>query len=82
MNRAMLLLWKRAGMETAIVDAFDTELHKIARGERPDLEELTAKVEDGEEIDESSLTEEQLHIVKSVRVILGHTLYSDSWLET
>ncbi len=82
MNQAMMLIWKRAGMGSAIVDTFDTDLHKICRGERPDLEELVAKVEDGESIDDSTLSEDQLKIVKSARVIFGHTLYSDSWLET
>ncbi|MBZ4660282.1 methyltetrahydrofolate--corrinoid iron-sulfur protein Co-methyltransferase [Desulfacinum infernum DSM 9756] len=81
LNQVMLILWKRWGMQSAIVDTFDYELHKIARGERPELEALVAKVEDGEEIDMASLTKEEQDFVKTARVILGHTLYSDSWLE-
>lgn len=81
LNQVMLILWKRWGMQSAIVDTFDTELHKIARGQRPELEALVAKVEDGEEIDMASLTKEERDFVKTARVILGHTLYSDSWLE-
>jgi len=81
LNQVMLILWKRWGMKSAIVDTFDTELHKIARGQRPELEALVAKVEDGEEIDMASLTKEERDFVKTARVILGHTLYSDSWLE-
>ncbi len=81
LNQVMLILWKRWGMESAIVDCFDYELHKIARGERPELEAVVAKVEDGEEIDMDSLSKEEQDFVKTARVILGHTLYSDSWLE-
>ncbi|MBC7359652.1 MAG: dihydropteroate synthase [Desulfacinum sp.] len=81
LNQVMLILWKRWGMQSAIVDTFDYELHKIARGERPELEALVAKVEDGEEIDMASLSKEEQDFVKTARVILGHTLYSDSWLE-
>jgi 5-methyltetrahydrofolate corrinoid/iron sulfur protein methyltransferase len=68
-------------MQSAIVDCFDKELHAIARGQRPELEALVHKVEDGEPIDMSSLTKEEQDYVKTARVILGHTLYSDSWLE-
>jgi 5-methyltetrahydrofolate corrinoid/iron sulfur protein methyltransferase len=56
-------------------------LISIARGERPDVVELIHKVMDGEEIDTGSLTKEMQDYVKTARVILGHTLFSDSWLE-
>ncbi|MEJ5301466.1 MAG: dihydropteroate synthase [Thermodesulforhabdaceae bacterium] len=81
LNQVMLILWKRWGMQSAIVDCFDKDLHAIARGKRPELEALVYKVEDGEPIDMSSLTKEEQDYVKTARVILGHTLYSDSWLE-
>ncbi len=81
LNRVMLILWKRWNMKSAIVDCFDKELHAIARGERPELEALVHKVEDGEPIDMDSLTKEERDYVKTAKVILGHTLYSDSWLE-
>ncbi|MGD9505713.1 MAG: dihydropteroate synthase [Syntrophobacteraceae bacterium] len=81
LNQVMLIIWKRHGLFSAIVDCFDTQLHKIARGERPELEALVAKVEDGEPIDMSSLTKEEVDYVKTAKVILGQTLFSDSWLE-
>lgn len=81
LNHVMLILLKRHGMHSAIVDTFDTVLHDIARGRRPELEALVHKVEDGEPIDTASLDKEELDYVKTARVILGHTLYSDSWLE-
>jgi Methionine synthase I, cobalamin-binding domain len=81
LNQVMLIIWKRWGMQSAIVDCFDKDLHAIARGKHPELEALVYKVEDGEPIDMSSLTKEEQDYVKTARVILGHTLYSDSWLE-
>ena len=81
LNQVMLIILKRHGMHSAIVDTFDKQLHEIARGKRPELEALIAKVEDGEAIDMASLTKEEVGYVKTAKVILGHTLYSDSWLE-
>jgi 5-methyltetrahydrofolate corrinoid/iron sulfur protein methyltransferase len=81
LNQVMLIILKRHGLYSAIVDCFDTDLHKIARGERPELEALVHKVEDGEPIDMSALTKEESNYVKTAKVILGHNLFSDSWLE-
>ena len=36
---------------------------------------------DGEDIDMSSLSKDEVDYVKTAKVLLGHTLYSDSWLE-
>lgn len=81
LNQVMVIILKRHGLYSAIVDCFDTTLHEIARGKRPDLETLVYKVEDGEPIDMSSLSKEEQSYVKTAKVILGHNLYSDSWLE-
>jgi len=81
LNQVMLIIWKRHGLYSAIVDCFDTPLHEIARGQRPELEALVAKVEDGEPLDVSKLSKEEIDFVKTTKVILGHTLFSDSWLE-
>ena len=69
------------GLYSAIVDCYDTKLHEIARGKHPGLEALVHKVEDGEPIDMVSLSDEERSFVKTAKVILGQTLYSDSWLE-
>lgn len=81
LNQVMLILLKRHGLYSAIVDCFDPLLHAIARGERPELEALVHKVEDGQPIDMNSLSPEERNYAKTTRVILGHSLYSDSWLE-
>jgi 5-methyltetrahydrofolate corrinoid/iron sulfur protein methyltransferase len=81
LNRTYLIILKRYGMYSAIVDAFDTELKAIAKGERPDLETLVYRVMDGESPDRSTLSEEEIKYVKTTRILLGQSLYSDSWLE-
>lgn len=81
LNQVMLIILKRHGLYSAIVDCFDTRLHEIARGKHPELEALVHKVEDGEPIDMGSLSKEEQDYVKTAKVILGHKLYSDSWLE-
>jgi 5-methyltetrahydrofolate corrinoid/iron sulfur protein methyltransferase len=81
LNRTYLMIVKRYGMYSAIVDAFDKELHAIAKGEMPGLETLIHSVMDGEEVDVAGLSKEEGEYVKTARVLLGQTLYSDSWLE-
>lgn len=81
LNQVMTILLMRHGLYSAIVDCFDTMLHEIARGKYPDLEALIGKVEDGEPIDMGALSKEEVDYVKTAKVILGHTLYSDSWLQ-
>lgn len=81
LNQVMLIILKRHGMTSAIVDCFDTKLHEIAKDKHPQLEALIHKVEDGEAVDMSKLSKEDQDYVKTAKVILGHALYSDSWLE-
>jgi 5-methyltetrahydrofolate corrinoid/iron sulfur protein methyltransferase len=81
LNQTYLIMLKRYGMGSAIVDTFDTELHKFARSEMQDIENLVFRVCDGEEVSVSSLGKEEADHVKTARVLLGHSLYSDSWLQ-
>ncbi|GKT08989.1 dihydropteroate synthase [Desulforhabdus sp. TSK] len=81
LNQVMLIILKRHGLYSAIVDCFDKKLHDIAKDKHPELEAVVHKVEDGEAIDESKLSKEELDYVKTAKVILGHKLFSESWLE-
>jgi hypothetical protein len=56
-------------------------LIKIARGEKPELVDLVHRVMDGEKPALSSLSQEEIGYVKTIRVLTGETLYSHSWLE-
>jgi 5-methyltetrahydrofolate corrinoid/iron sulfur protein methyltransferase len=74
-------------MYSCIADAYDDTLITVARGGRPDIVELVHKVMDGEEVDEKALPDNPngrwslADYVKTARVIMGQSLYSDSWLE-
>jgi cobalamin-dependent methionine synthase I len=81
LNRTCLIMLMRLGLYSAIVDAFDTELIAIARGQRPQIVELVHKVMDGEAVDLASLGGEEVKYAKTVKVITGDALYSHSWLE-
>jgi len=81
LNRTYMIMLMRHGLYSAIVDAFDSELIAIARGERPQIVDLVNRVTDGERPDLSTLSEEEVKYVKTVRVLTGASLYSDSWLE-
>ena len=81
LNQTYMVLLERKGMYSCIADAYDDKLIAIARGERPDIVEIINKVLDGEEIDMGSISKELQDYVKTAKVILGHTLFSDSWLE-
>ena len=81
LNRTYLMMLLKYGLYSAIVDAFDSELIKIAKGEKPELVDLVHRVMDGEKPDRSSLTKEEVKYVKTVSVLTGESLYSHSWLE-
>ncbi|HPP06190.1 MAG TPA: dihydropteroate synthase [Syntrophorhabdaceae bacterium] len=81
LNRTYLVMLKRYGMYSAIVDAFDEELKEIAEGKRPDMENLIHRAMDGKEIDYGLISKEEIDYVKTVHVLMGKNLYSDSWLE-
>ncbi len=81
LNRAYLIMLMRYGLYSAIVDAFDTELIKIAKGEMPEIVALVHRVMDGDQPDLSSLSQKEVEYVKTVRVLTGESLYSHSWLE-
>jgi len=81
LNRTYLMMMMKYGLHSAIVDAFDADLVKIARGQRPELLQLVHRMMDGEKPDYGSLSEEEVKYAKTVRVLSGESLYSHSWLE-
>jgi cobalamin-dependent methionine synthase I len=81
LNRTYLMMLLKYGLYSAIVDPFDSELVKIAKGEQPELVSLVHRVMDGEKPELSSLNEEEVKYIKTVRVLTGESLYSHSWLE-
>ncbi|NIQ39809.1 MAG: dihydropteroate synthase [Proteobacteria bacterium] len=81
LNQTYLMILEKYGMDAAIVDAFDDDLKAIARGKKHDITQLIHKVVDGEEPDLGSLSKEEIDFVKTAKILLGYSLYSDSWLQ-
>jgi 5-methyltetrahydrofolate corrinoid/iron sulfur protein methyltransferase len=81
LNRTYFIMLMRNGLYSAIVDAFDKEMQAIAFGKRPNLVSIVHRAMDGESIDLAGITKEERDYVKSVRVLTGQQLFSNSWLE-
>ncbi len=81
LNRAYLAMLMKYGLYAAIVDAFDAELIRLARGEMPEILELVRRMMDGDSPDISKLSPKEKEYAKSVKVLNGDTLYSHSWLD-
>ena len=81
LNRTYMVILERKGLYSAIADVMDKELVAINRGERTSIVELVHKVMDGEAIDVSSLSKEEVDYYKTAKVLMGEMLYSHAWLE-
>lgn len=81
LNRTYLTILEKYGMASAIVDAFDDEMTVFCGDEKKSIKDLICRVADGEDVNTSSLGKEEIDYVKTAKVILGHSLYSHSWLE-
>ncbi len=68
-------------MESVIADPLDDQLIDIAKGKRQDIVDLIYGIMDGSDPDMGSLSKEMQDYAKTTHVILGKSLYSDSWLE-
>jgi len=82
LNRTYLVMLQRNGLYSAIADPLDKELMRLTRGQMPEIVELIHKAMDGEDIDLSGLSQKQVEYVKTAKVLMGETLYSDAWLES
>ena len=82
LNRTYLVMLEKNGLYSAIADVLDKDLMRMCKfGEMANIRELIYKVMEGEEIDLSSLSKEEIDYVKTAKVIKGEVLYSDAWLE-
>ncbi len=81
LNQIYMIMLERAGMYSCIADYEDKLLIDIARGRRPDLVDAVHKVMDGEITSPDQVEGDEAKLfVRGARVILGHSLYSDSWM--
>jgi len=81
LNQTYMVMLMKNGMYSVISDPLDDKLTDIARGNRQDIVDVIYGVMDGQEPDMAGLSKELKDYVNTTRVILGKSLYSDSWLE-
>ena len=81
LNQTYMVMLEKYGMVSVIADPLDDGLIAIAKGKRQDIVDLIYGIMDGNQPDISSLSDELARYAKTVNVILGNSLYSDSWLE-
>ncbi|MGB5158521.1 dihydropteroate synthase [Desulfobacterium sp. N47] len=81
LNQTYMVMLQKKGMYSVISDPLDEKLTEIAKGKRQDIVDLIYSIVDGNEPDVSGLSKEMQDYAKTTNVILGKTLYSDSWLE-
>jgi 5-methyltetrahydrofolate corrinoid/iron sulfur protein methyltransferase len=81
LNQTYMVMLEKHGMYSVISDPLDEQLTAIAKGQRQDIVDLIYGMLDGDEPDIPSLSKEMQDYAKTVNVILGKTLYSDSWLK-
>jgi 5-methyltetrahydrofolate corrinoid/iron sulfur protein methyltransferase len=81
LNQVYMVMLEKCGMVSVIADPLDDRLIDIAKGKRQDIVDLIYGMMDGNEPDVGTLSKEMIDIKKTYEVIVGKTLYSDSWLE-
>lgn len=82
LNRTYAAMLIHNDLHSAIVDPYDSVLIDIAKGKRPDIMELVVNMLEGKEVRTDDLTDEMMKYYKTVRVLTGDVLFSNSWLET
>ncbi len=85
LNLVYMVMLERYGMYSVISDPLDDVLTDVAKGRREDIVDVVYDAMDafytGKTFDMSGLSKELQDYGKTANVILGVTLYSDSWLE-
>jgi cobalamin-dependent methionine synthase I len=81
LNRAYLAMLMKVGIWSAIVDAYDEELMALAHGESPELVRIVHDIMDNNDPDPKTLSPKGLEYYKTTRVLMGKTIFSESWLE-
>jgi cobalamin-dependent methionine synthase I len=81
-NRTYLAMLERNGLYSAIADPLDKELMSLTKGQMPKITELIHKTMDKEDVGLSGLSQKEVEYVKTAKVLMGETLYSNAWLES
>jgi 5-methyltetrahydrofolate corrinoid/iron sulfur protein methyltransferase len=81
LNTTYMIMLGRYGMKSVIADPLDQGLIDVAKGTRQDIVDVVYQAMDGTAPDPSTLSKELGDYVKTVKVITGENLFSDSYLE-
>ncbi len=81
LDRTYLIMLMKYGITTAIVNAYDTELMAICKGERQNYVDMVHAMMDGVDPDPSSLDKIGLQHYKTYKALSGQSVFSESWLE-
>jgi 5-methyltetrahydrofolate corrinoid/iron sulfur protein methyltransferase len=81
LNQTYAIMLERYGMASIITDPRDEKMTEIAKGRRDDIKEIVHAVMDDNIPDLNDLSKEMADFVKTAKVLMGKSLYSDSWLE-
>ena len=81
LNTTYMVMLERYGMKAVISDPLDTGLTDVAKGRRQDIVDVVHQAMDGSAPDPASLSKELGDYVKTVQVIMGEMLFSDSYLD-
>ena len=82
LNRTYQMMLQRYGLYSSIVDVLDKDMMSMITGGMQNMVDLIHRTMDGEDIDLSLLSQEEINYVKTAKVLMGETLYSDAWLES
>jgi len=81
LNQTYMIMLQKHGMYSVISDPLEDRLTDIAKGKRQDIVDVVYATMDENPPALDSISDELKEFVKTTDVILGRTLYSDSWLE-
>jgi 5-methyltetrahydrofolate corrinoid/iron sulfur protein methyltransferase len=80
LNQTYTAMLMKRGLKSAIVNGLDPVTIELMNGKRPDITGIVGRVMDGGPIDDGSLSAEERDVAKTTRVLLGKTIFSESWL--
>jgi len=81
LNQTYSVMLESVGMASIITDPRDDLQTEIAKGKRQDIVDVILATMNGNEPDLNSVSKELGDFVKTTKVLMGRSLYSDSWLE-
>ena len=81
LNQTYLCMLRHYGLYSAILDGLDKEILSIAKGGFPELDDICGRTADGEDIPLDSVDDKLRPYLKTAKLLMGKSLYSDSWLD-